>query len=256
VPVLVAVVWLAPIVVLVATSLHRPRDAATRPWWSAAPDLASYAEVFRRDLAGSLAFTAVLAAVVTLVVLAVALCASHPLASMSGRGAQVAGALALAGAVVPVQVIAGPVTEVLTQARVAGTAVGLALVHVALGLPFAVLVLRNAFADVPVERLRRARLAGRGELAVVWHLARATVPAVVAVATLEFVQVWNDLVVGLLFGGPDKPLGLFLYGQSRQFVASSGVLAAGSVVVSVLPVLLVVLARRQVIAGLISGTLR
>jgi alpha-glucoside transport system permease protein len=256
VPVAVAVVWLGPLVVLVATSLHRPRDTATRPWWAATPSLDSYSEVFRRDLLGSLVFTAALATVVTLVVLVIALCAAYPFASMSGPGAQVAGALALAGAVVPIQVIAGPVNEVLGQARVAGTAVGVALVHIALGLPFAVMVLRNAFADVPVERLRRARLAGRGELVVVWHLARATVPAVVAVAALEFVQVWNDLVVGLLFSGPDKPLGLFLYGQSRQFVASSGVLAAGSVVVSVLPVLVLVLARRQVIAGLISGTLR
>ena len=92
---------------------------------------------------------------------------------------------------------------------------------------------------------------------MVWRMARAALPAVVAVAVLEFVQVWNDLVVGLLFSGPDGiPLGLLLYGQSRQFVANSGPLAATSVLVSVLPVLLVVLARRQVVAGLVSGAIR
>src|SRR5262249_38297005 len=74
---------------------------------------------------------------------------------------------------VPVQVIAGPVTEVLGVVRLAGTTAGLALVHVALGLPFAVLVLRNALADVPAAQLRRARLTGRRELAVLWRTARS-----------------------------------------------------------------------------------
>jgi alpha-glucoside transport system permease protein len=92
---------------------------------------------------------------------------------------------------------------------------------------------------------------------MLWRLTRHNIPAVVAVSVLEFVQVWNDLVVGLLFSGPDAaPLALFLYGQTRQFVANSGTLAAGSVISSILPVLLVILARRQLVAGLVSGGIR
>jgi len=146
---------------------------------------------------------------------------------------------------------------VLGVLRLGGTAFGLALVHLALGLPFAVLVLRNALADVPAAQVRRVRLTGRREWDVVWRMGRAILPAVVAVTVLEFVQVWNDLVVGLLFSGPDgTPLGLLLYGQARQFVANSGQLAAIATLVSLLPVLLVIAARRQVVAGLVSGALR
>jgi alpha-glucoside transport system permease protein len=124
-------------------------------------------------------------------------------------------------------------------------------------VPFAVLVLRNAFADLPAEQVRGARLDGRHWWGTLRRLARHNRPAVVAVCVLEFVQVWNDLVVGLLFSGPDAaPLGLFLYGQTRQFAANSGAVAAASVLASVLPVLLMVLFRRQVVVGLVSGGVR
>jgi alpha-glucoside transport system permease protein len=88
-------------------------------------------------------------------------------------------------------------------------------------------------------------------------LARHNLSAVVAVSVLEFVQVWNDLVVGRLFGGPgSSPLGPFLAEQTRSFVSNSGALAASSVLASVLPVVLVVLSRRHLVAGLVSGGVR
>jgi alpha-glucoside transport system permease protein len=257
-PSLAALAWAFPLLVLVATALHAPRDAARSGWWTGPLRLDSYREVFGGELlTRSLLFTLVLAVVVTVVVLVAGICAAYPIAWLSGARAQAVGVLLVAAAVVPVQVIAGPVTEVLGVVRLAGTASGLALVHVALGLPFAVLVLRNALADVPAAQVRQARLTGRRELAVLWRIARSVWPAVLAVGVLEFVQVWNDLVVGLLFSGPDgTPLGLFVYGQARQFVANSGPLAATSVVASVLPLVLIISARRYVVAGLVSGAIR
>ncbi|MET7752762.1 ABC transporter permease subunit [Micromonospora sp. NPDC005367] len=253
-----AMAWLVPLAVLVATSLHGPVDAAARGWWSARPSLASYHEVLTSsELWRSLGFTLLLAAGVTATVLVVALLAAYPLAGLTGPAAQATGLLLMIAVVVPVQVIAGPVNEVLGVALSSGTARGLVLVHVALGVPFAVLVLRNAFADLPNDRLRAARLGGRHRWGMLRRLARHCRPAIVAVSVLEFVQVWNDLVVGLLFSGPDSaPLGLFLAGQTRGFVANSGALAAGSVIASMLPALLVVLARRHLVAGLVSGGVR
>ncbi|WP_146604030.1 ABC transporter permease, partial [Micromonospora deserti] len=253
-----AVAWLLPLGVLLATSLQGRVDAATRGWWSSTPSLDSYRTLLTGiDLWRALGFTLVLATVVTAVVLGVALLAAYPLAWLTGPPAQATGLLLMGAAVVPVQVIAGPVNEVLGVVLSSGTIRGLALVHVALGVPFAVLVLRNAFADLPAEQVRAARVGGRHWWGTLRLLARHNRPAVVAVAVLEFVQVWNDLVVGLLFSGPGAaPLGLFLAGQTRGFVAGSGLLAAGSVLASALPVLLVVLARRQLVAGLVAGGVR
>ncbi|MBM0240467.1 hypothetical protein JNW88_31410, partial [Micromonospora sp. ATA32] len=154
-----AIAWLVPLAVLVATSLHAPVDAAARGWWSTAPSLASYRSLLTGpELWRTLAFTLLLATVVTATVLGLALLAAYPLAWLTGPAAQATGLLLVAASIVPVQVIAGPVNEVLGVVLSSGTARGLALVHVALGVPFAVLVLRNAFADLPAEQVRaRAR---------------------------------------------------------------------------------------------------
>ena len=253
-----AVAWLIPLVVLVATSAHGQVDAAARGWWSAPPGTGSYQALLGRDeLWRALGFTLLLATVVTATVLIVALLAAYPLAWLTGPAAQATGLLLMAATVVPVQVIAGPLNEVLGVVLSSGTSRGLALVHVALGVPFAVLVLRNAFADLPAEQVRGARLGGRRWWGTLRRLARHNLPAVIAVSVLEFVQVWNDLAVGLLFSGPEAtPLGPFLAAEGRGFVSNSGVLAAGSVLASVLPVVLMVLARRQLVAGLVSGGVR
>ncbi|MBM0277460.1 ABC transporter permease subunit [Micromonospora tarensis] len=253
-----AVAWLVPLVVLVGTSAHGRVDAAARGWWSTPPDAESYRDVVAgTELWRTLGFTLLLATAVTTTVLVVALLAAYPLAWLTGPAAQATGLLLLAASVVPVQVIAGPVNEVLGLVLSSGTAQGLALVHTALGVPFAVLVLRNAFADLPVEQVRDARLGGRRWWHTLRRLARHNLSAVVAVSVLEFVQVWNDLVVGRLFSGPGaSPLGPFLAEQTRSFVSNSGALAASSVLASVLPVVLVVLSRRHLVAGLVSGGVR
>ncbi|GIJ12663.1 ABC transporter permease subunit [Micromonospora andamanensis] len=253
-----AIAWLLPLGVLAATSLQNPVRAATGGWWSGPPGLDSYRAVLTgAELWRSLGFTLVLATVVTAAVLGVALLAAYPLAWLTGPAAQAVGLVLMAAVVVPVQVIAGPLNEVLGLALSSGTARGVALVHIALGVPFAVLVLRNSFADLPAEQVRGARIGGRHWWGTLRRLARHNRTALVAVAVLEFVQVWNDLVVGLLFSGPDAaPLGLFLAGQTRGFVAGSGTLAAGCVLASILPVLVFVLARRQVVAGLVAGGVR
>lgn len=251
------VAWMVPLLVLGATSLHAPREAATRSWWSAPFGWGSYVRLEATGIIASLELTAILATVVALAVLAVALLAVRALADMPPAAAQVTVVVLLAAAVVPVQVVAGPITEVLAWAGLSGqlSQVRLVLVHMALGVPLAVVVLW----------LARAR-PSLGRLQAVWHTGtpgrslpdriRAVLdaePAVVAVFVLVFVQVWNDFVVGLLFGGPNAvPLGLRLYGESRQFVANTGVLAAGSVVASIVPLLLVVLNHRRMVAGLVG----
>jgi alpha-glucoside transport system permease protein len=175
---------------------------------------------------------------------------------LSGPIAQAVGLALLAAMVVPVQVIAGPVNEVLGVVRLGGSASGLALVHLAFGLPFAVLLLRNALADVsappgaPGPADRPARV-GRGVADGPAHPARRRR------GSRPGVRPGVDLALGLLFSGPDgTPFGPLFYAQTRQFVSNSGQLAAGSTLVSLLPVLLVILARRQIIAGLVSGALR
>jgi alpha-glucoside transport system permease protein len=257
-PSLAAVVWVIPALVLLATSVQSPQDAATRGWRVAALSHRSYWDVLAPGgLARAVPLTALLAAVVASTVVVVALLAAYALAWTSPPGAHVASVVLLVSAVVPVQVIVGPVTDVLDRLHLTGTAGGLWLVHAALGVPFAALVLRNALGDLPTQTVRSSRLVGGSEWRTLGQLVDGVWDALVAVFVLEFVQVYNDLAVGVLFGGPDvEPLGIQIYGQTDQFTFNRGPLAAGAVVASIVPLALVVRARRRIVDGLVSGAIR
>jgi alpha-glucoside transport system permease protein len=254
---IVITVWAFPVVLLVLISLHAPLDPATRGWL-APLSLESYREMLDTALVLALLPTAILAVTVTTVVLVVAVFAAHSLAWLHPYGRRAATVVLIVTAIVPIQIIAKPLQQLLAPVDLRGTLFLLAAVHIGRGIPVAVLVLRNAFAAVPADRIRRARLRNLNEINV---LVRAVVPAawpaLIGIATLEFILVWNDLVVGFLFGGPGfTPVGMVLLGQSRQFVTNVGVLSAGSVAASVLPLLLVLLARRAIVSGLVSGVIR
>lgn len=254
---IVVALWAFPVVLLVLTSLHAPLDPATRGWL-APLSLASYREVLDTALVPAMLPTAVLAVSATAVVLVVSAFAAHSLAWLHPYGTRAITVVLVVAAIIPIQIIAKPLQQTLAPVDLRGTVFLLAAVHIGRGIPVAVLVLRNAFAAVPADRVRHARLRHSNEFNV---LARVVVPAawpaLVGVAALEFVLVWNDLVVGFLFGGPGfTPVGMVLLGQSRQFITNVGVLSAGSVVASILPLLVVLLARRAIVSGLVSGVIR
>jgi alpha-glucoside transport system permease protein len=253
-----SLLWLFPLVVLAGTALHDRNAATLHGWWHRGLSLDSFRSAFDDgELTRSLLLTGALAVIVTAVVTALALMAAYALAWAPAKVPTVAGVVLLTAAVVPVQVIAGPINDLLVLLQLADTSIGLALVHIALGLPFAVLLLRNALSDIDRDTLIGAKRAGGSWLQVLWKVSPSAVATTVAVAALEFVQVWNDLVVGLLFGGPNAmPLGVLIHSGSRQFVSNSGPLSATAVIVALVPLVVVLAARHRIVSGLVSGALR
>ncbi|WP_199442356.1 ABC transporter permease subunit [Umezawaea beigongshangensis] len=255
----VALLWAYPLLSLLLTSVRDPRDAAVAGWWApgrAGPGVESYAEVLGNGLASALGSTTLVAITATALVLLVAVPAAYQLAwgelpPLLTRSLVV---LLTLLAVVPVQVYAEPLNAVITQFGLANSRVPLILVHTAAGTPFAVLLLRAAFATAPSGLVAGARLGEVGRRTVFDRVLRHAAPALVAVAVLEFVQVWNDFTLGLLVNGAGAgPLSLALWGQARQFATSSGPLAAGAVLSAVVPVVLFLLTWRVVVRGLTGG---
>ena len=253
-------VWAVPFVVLVATSLRDPVAAARSGWWSGGDwSLASYEAAFAGgELTAALAGSATVATVATLVLLLLAVPAAYAFAwggLRRGRARVVAAACAVL-AVLPAQAYALPLAALVTRAQVLGAPTVLAVVHAVVGLPFAVLLLRGAFATVPPGEVVGNRLDG-GELQAALAVVGARVWSVVAVAVLEFVLVWNDLVIGLLLGAPGTRLvSLALLGGSRQFTIDAGALSASAVVVTAVPLLLVLGTGRWLVRGLAAGVTR
>ncbi|MEU8221555.1 ABC transporter permease subunit [Kribbella sp. NPDC048915] len=254
----VALVWIFPAVVLVATALHSPREAGVRGWWSLSGlGFSSFAAAANVGLFRALLSTLIIATAATAVLLVIAVPTAYLVAwgGLPTRVGRIAMGVFVVLAVTPVQMYAAPLRDAIDAAGLAGSRVALALVHAAAGLPFAVLLLRSAFASAPPALVSEALQGPVRQSAVLATVQRTYRPALIAVAVLEFVLVWNDFIVGFLISGPGTtPLSLVLWGEARQFSTSSGPVAAAAVVASVVPVVLLLSFWRTVVRGLTTGS--
>ncbi|MET9273744.1 ABC transporter permease subunit [Kribbella sp. NPDC003557] len=254
----VALVWIFPAVVLVATALHSPREAGLSGWWSfSGLGFSSFGAAANVGLFRALLSTLVIAAAATAVLLVIAVPTAYLVAwgGLPTRLGRIAMGVFVVLAVTPVQMYAAPLRDAIDTAGLAGSRVALALVHAAAGLPFAVLLLRSAFASAPPALVSEALQGPARQSAVLATVQRTYRPALVAVAVLEFALVWNDFIVGFLISGPGTtPLSLVLWGEARQFSTSSGPVAAAAVVASVVPVVLMLTFWRIVVRGLTTGS--
>ncbi|QIS04704.1 hypothetical protein F5X71_22365 [Nocardia brasiliensis] len=247
----VSVLALVPIGWLVHACL-RDRDgygtgALTRVWRDPA-------------LPRALETTVWVAGLATLVVVAAAVPVAYRLAALRPNRPAATGAVValVVLSVLPVQSYLGPVDAFIDAYGLSGTRIPLILLHAAAGLPIAILVLRGALLAPPGSPAADALhgLAGPGTIAR--RVLVSAGPALGAVAALEFIQVWNDFVIGLLISGAGAtPWSLLLWGEARQFGENSAQLAAGALISAVLPVaLLLVTWRRWLVPGLTGGALR
>ncbi|WP_350280656.1 ABC transporter permease subunit [Kribbella sp. HUAS MG21] len=254
----VAVVWIFPALVLVATALHSPREAGLRGWWSPSGlGFSSFAAAANVGLFRALLSTLFIAAAATAVLLVIAVPTAYLVAwgGLPTRLGRIVMGVFVVLAVTPVQMYAAPLRDAIDSAGLAGSRVALALVHAAAGLPFAVLLLRSAFASAPPALVSEALQGPVRQSAVLATVQRTYRPALVAVAVLEFALVWNDFIVGFLISGPGTtPLSLVLWGEARQFSTSSGPVAAAATVASVVPVVLMLSFWRTVVRGLTTGS--
>lgn len=257
----VTFLWLVPVAVLVATALHDPAPAGAKAWLSFDGfGLESILQVWNNaELGRSLSTTLWVAGGATALTVAAAAPLAYLLASRPThtRTSRVMVALFVVLSVMPVQMYIAPLNDFSTEHGLSGTRVPLILVHVAAGLPFAVLALRAALLapkDSPAGDALYGLTSPMTTLRRIWERAGS---ALVAVAVLEFVLVWNDFIVSFLIGGSGGPLSLLLWGEARQFAYSSGTVAAGAAIWAVIPVtLLLATWRRYVVPGLTGGVLR
>ncbi|MEV0228081.1 ABC transporter permease subunit [Nonomuraea sp. NPDC050786] len=248
----VSVLWVLPFAVLVLTSLRDPVAAAESGWWRGGPwTLGSYADALAdAGFVRALGTTFLRAFVVVCLVLLAAVPAAYVLAHehlLPRRAWRPVLLVAVALAVLPPQAFAVPLQQWLSPV---GTAPALAIVHAALVIPLAVLVLHNAFVRVPAPMLARDRWE-------MFHVVREARPAVVLAGVLAFVLVWNDTVVGLLLNWPaGDHLQLIVLEQSRHFMSAASAVAAQSVIATAVPVLVVVATARWLYRGLTRGVRR
>ncbi|MFJ7900719.1 carbohydrate ABC transporter permease [Streptomyces sp. NPDC096198] len=260
----VALFWLVPTVGLLLASLRSPSDMSASGWWTVLQKpsrltFESYRKLLENgDITHSLLNTVLITVPATALVVAIGSLAGYAFAWMEfpGRDWWFVGVVGLL--VVPVQVALIPLAELFGRIGLFGTVLGVVLFHTGFGLPFAVFLLRNFFAEIPRELLEAARLDGAGELRL---FARVVLPlggpAIASLGIFQFLWVWNDMLVALVFTkSGTQPITVALQTQVRQFGNNIDVLAPGAFLSMVIPLAVFFAFQRQFVSGVMAGAVK
>jgi alpha-glucoside transport system permease protein len=261
---IVALIWLTPTAGLFVASLRNSDDNAGSGWWTAllhpgSLTFANYSAILG-DSGITQAFwnTLLISVPATAAVVVLAALAGYAFAWLEFPGRDWVFLVVVGMLVVPVQIGLLPVARLFGAVGLFGTTTGVVLFHVAYGLPFAIFLLRNYFAEIPREMLEAARMDGGTE----WMIFRKLVlpvgrPAIASLAIFQFLWVWNDMLVALIFADSgSQPLTVALQSQMRQFGANIDVLAPGAFLSLIVPLVVFFAFQRHFVEGVMAGSVK
>lgn len=262
----VCTVWLAPALGLLISSFRPANLVSTTGWWTAFNlplrfTLANYQQVLTTNNMGQSFVNSLLVAIpATVMPLLVAAFAAYAFAWMRfpGRDWLFLGVVGLL--VVPLQMTLIPVLRLLTAIGLTGTFPGIWLAHTGYGLPFAIYLLRNYFAGLPREMLESAQIDGAGQVTTFFRLVLPTsVPALASLAIFQFMWVWNDLLVALVYLGGEPsvaPMTVTIGNLVNSLGQGWQLLTAAAFISMILPLVLFFALQRYFVAGLLAGSVK
>jgi alpha-glucoside transport system permease protein len=262
--VILTLIWLVPTVGLLITSLRPKGDILGSGWWTilAHPDLtlANYTNVIVSKGMGQAFFNSI-AITVPATVLPVLLAALAAFAfawiPFPGRDALFLGVIALL--VIPIQMTFVPVLQLLNPLGLTKSYAGIWLAHTAFGLPFAIFLLRNFFILLPSDLIESARIDGANNLSIFFRIiVPLSVPAIASLTIFQFLGVWNDLLMALVFiQNPNaRPLTVAISGLQSTYGVEWDLLSAGAFVLMVVPLIVFFSLQRYFVQGLLAGSVK
>ncbi len=260
---LIAVVWLVPSVGLLVTSFRPRPDIAASGWWESLGNLRftleNYENILNAQRLGSSFVNSVLITVpATLFPLLLGALAAFAFSWIRFPFRDTLFLAIVALMIVPVQMTFVPLLKLFEQMGVTGF-VGIWIAHTTLALPFSVFLLRNFFIALPRDLIEAARIDGATNLGVFRRVVLPlSVPALASFAIFQFLWVWNDLLMSLVFvQEPDNlPLTVRISQVQGTYGAEWHLLSAGAFLLMVVPLVVFFSLQRYFVQGLLAGSVK
>lgn len=260
--VLVAIVWIAPFIFIVFTSLKSTAQVMNSSAFAppTEPQFSNYAAAWTRGRFGTTFFNSAIITVIKVPLgLFISAMAAYALAKIEFRGSKILLLLILFGTMIPFQVMLAPLFTLVNSLHLIDTYPGVILPYLAFGIPYQVFILHGFFRGIPKELSEAARIDGASHFIIFWRIfLPVTLPVLAALLILDFVSTWNEFAMALvLLQDQDMwtlPLGLSAF--QGQFSRDYGQLNS-AIVMTVLPATIVYLIfQRYFVSGLTSGAVK
>lgn len=189
------------------------------------------------------------------IILLVSTTAGFAFAKLRYRGSSLVFLLVVAALMVPLQSIIIPEYVNLAKYGLINSYVGAILVYVALGTPFATFLMATYYRGISDELIEAAVMDGLGYERTFLQIALPlSLPAIATVTVLQFIQIWDDLLVGLLFLQPgQRTITVGLAALSAGRTTSIPALMAGSFISAVPAIVVYLIFQRHLVKGLTLG---
>jgi alpha-glucoside transport system permease protein len=272
--VIIAVIWTIPTFGLLVTSFRQPADINTSGWWTVFTNpsltISNYVNTLNfndtETVAQSFLNSIVIVIPATIIPIALALLAAYAFAWIDFRGKNILFVGVFSLQVVPIQVALSLFSNGVTIGNWAvfpgldlnnadGSFARIWIAHTMFALPLAIFLLHNFIAALPVDIMEAAKIDGasHGQIffRIVLPLAR---PAIASFAILQFLWVWNDLLVATIFSsGNNFPITKLLTDLSGTYGQQWYLLSAGTFLAIIPPLIVFFALQRYFVRGLLAG---
>ena len=282
VAIIIAILWTIPTFGLLVSSIRPEKDINNSGWWTFFTNpsftLENYAQVLFQGSTTNPplaqfffnSFALTIPAVVFPITLA--LFAAYALAWFNFRGKDTIFFIIFGLQVVPLQLTLIPLlqlfskglvigdTVIIPDLGITGTFIPIWIAHTIFGLPLAIFLLHNFLSQIPKELIEAARVDGANWFTLFSKIILPlSVPAIASFSIFQFLWVWNDLLVGLTFGGGVKQVAPLTV-RIAEMVGSRGsgweLLTAGAFVSMIVPLIVFFALQRYFVRGLLAGSVK
>jgi alpha-glucoside transport system permease protein len=261
--------WTLPTAGLFVSSFRNPLLITKSGWWEGLlhafePDqwtLSNYGLVISGDNMGAAFLNSLIVTVPSTVIpITIAAFAAYAFAWIPFRGRGVLFIIVVALLVVPLQMALIPILKIYAGASLYGTFLGIWLAHTAFGLPLAIFLLYNFISQLPRDLFESASIDGASAFQTFIRIVLPlSVPALGAFAIFQFLWVWNDLLVALVFLGPGSDVQVMPTALFNMIGARGGswhLLTAGAFLTMIVPLLVFLALQRFFVRGILAGSVK
>jgi alpha-glucoside transport system permease protein len=265
----IAFIWLLPSVGLLMSSFRPEEAVISTGWWTVLRHpfdftqltLSNYASVITEEGMGRAFLNSLIISIPsTIIPITVAAFAAYAFSWMDFPGREWIFVVVVGLLVVPLQMTLIPILRIYNRLGLAGTFAGIWLAHTGYGLPYAVYLLRNFIGALPQDLLESAFLDGASHITAFLRLViPLSIPAIASIAIFQFLWVWNDLLVALVYlGGTEAvaPVTLKMSSLVNSLGQDWHLLTAAAFVTMILPLIVFFALQRYFVRGILAGSVK